>query len=79
MIDTPFINLDLSEHRAIAGYILALLALHKLPRAALLSLSLRNTAEAQWLAALLDRQGYAVMAMEAEGPRARLKIRNKTA
>ncbi len=78
MIDTPFISLDLSEHRAIAAYILALLALRKLPRAALLSLSLRKLDEAQWLAARLGRQGYAVMAVESDGTQAQLKIRNKT-
>ena len=52
--------LDLTEHRCLAGYVLALAALGRLGPGLRLGLLLRDLREARWLAARLDRLGYRV-------------------
>ncbi len=76
MLDAPQTLLDLTETRHIAGYVLALLTLSQLPRATLLALRLRSREDARWLATRLDRQGYAVIAIEAQNSGAVLKVRH---
>ncbi len=74
MLDASQTLLDLTETRHIAGYVLALLALSRLPRAALLALRLRSQDDAHWLATRLGRQGYSVVAIETLSNGATLKV-----
>lgn len=74
MIDSPDTLLDLTEHRHIAGYILALLLLRRTQRSGILGMKLRSLRDAAWLAARLHQQGYADVTIEAQGEQALLKI-----
>ena len=74
MVDSPDILLDLTEYRHIAGYILALLLLQRTQRNGILGMKLRSQCDADWLAARLNKQGYADVTIEPQGEQALLKI-----
>ena len=74
MINSPDTLLDLTEYRHIAGYILALLLLRRTQRSGILGMRLRSLSDADWLAARLNKQGYADVTIEPQGEQALLKI-----
>lgn len=67
--------LDFTAYRHIAAYVLVLALLRRGTGRAL-ALKLNSCRHADWLAARLKRQGYAVTAIEPQGEHAVLKIRN---
>ncbi len=75
MFDSSDTLLDLTEYRHIAGYILALILLRQSRHIGLLGVKLRSRRDADWLAARLHNQGYAVEAIEPQGEQALLTIR----
>ena len=74
MINAPDALLDLTEYRHIAGFILSLLLLRKTQPSTTLGMKLNSLRDADWLAARLNKQGYADVTIEARGDQAVLKI-----
>jgi hypothetical protein len=55
-------TVNLTDYRSLASYVLVLFELQRMPRARL-ELLLRTEQSAQWLAGLLARRGYTVLAV----------------
>ncbi len=67
--------LDFTAYRHLAAYVLVLALLRRGTGRAL-TLKLNSRRDADWLAARLKHQGYAMAATEPQGEHAVLKIRN---
>ena len=76
MLENPEMLLDLTGYRALAGYVLALVALQQNKGCGPCKLMLNTARDANWISARLKNQGYNVLAIEPRDDHTFVQIRN---